>query len=115
MANPQIGEVAIELPEGKYRFVLGSYGLAAIERHLGKPLGEVFQPGVAFGMDHILAIMHGGLLRHHDLSVREASDVLDRVGSERAGEIISEAVALAFPDAQGDPRKAEVAGTGRPS
>lgn len=113
MANPVIGEVAIELPDAHYRFVLGTYGQAAIERELGKPLGEVFKEGVTVGVRELLAIFYGGLLRHHDLSQRQASDVLDAVGMDRAGTIVAEAVQLAFPDAKTNPRKAKAAaGTG---
>lgn len=115
MANPLKGEVAFEAGGASYTLVLTTYGLAAAEKHLGEPLPPLMQRG-EIGFNVILAVFYGGLLTRHDLSVREAGEVVDLLGFERAAGIMAEAFQLAFPQVTGgNPRKAKAAGTGRPS
>ena len=114
MANPIQGQVAFEADGESYRFVLNTYGLAAAERHLGKALPTLLAAG-DLGFDAILGIFYGGLLKHHDLSVQQAADVVDAIGMDKAGQVVAEAMTLAFPDATGSPRKAKAGGTGKAS
>jgi len=118
LTNPVKGEVAFEAAGKSYKFVLGSYGLAALERRQNKSISKIFdRKDGDFGVDDILAIFHAGLLRHHGLSEVEASDVLDAIGHAEAGRVVSEAVSLAFPQEDETPaerprRAAKAASTG---
>jgi hypothetical protein len=115
-SNPIKGEVSFEAGDQKYTLVLGSYALAALERRQGMPAQKFFdRPADAFGFDDMLGIFHSGLLQHHDLSEREAAVIIDQVGALRTGELIAEAVSLAFPEAANatkGPQKRARAGTG---
>src|SRR5262245_53255773 len=103
MANPLKGEVSFEANGRRYIFVLGTYGLAALQRRSGMSTAAFFnRQKTEFGMDDILAIVWCGLQRHHkSITEEEASDVIDQLGQERIGEIISEGISLAFPSADG--------------
>lgn len=115
MANPIKGEIAFSSNDEEYTLVLGTYGLAAAERHLGRGLPGLMQAG-DIGFDVILAVFYGGLLKHHQLTLPEAGDVVDGLGFERASELMVEAVTLAFPKAAKNPRKAAKAtGIGKAS
>lgn len=96
MANPIKGELDFTAGGQSYRFVIGTYAMAALERRTGKPVTAIFD-GSALGMDLMLGIMHSGLLLHHELTEREVAAIMDDLGLERCGEIVTEALKLAFP------------------
>lgn len=108
MANPIKGEVSFEAGGKHYKFVLGTYALAALQRRTGVSTAKFFaRKQDDWGMDDILAIFHSGLLKHHEMSEREASDLIDELGQDEVGKLIVEAVQVAFPEASSArPRKA---------
>lgn len=98
MANPIKGEVSFDADGKHYKFVLGTYALAALQRRTGVSTFKFFgRKPDEWGMDDILAVFHAGLLRHHELSEVEAADLVDTLGQEAVGKLIGEAVGLAFP------------------
>jgi hypothetical protein len=114
MANPVKGEIAVDIGGKRYRYVLGTYALAAIERRMGMPWTSIMQRAMdsGFGFDQALALFHAGLLRYHDISEREASDLLDEYTVDKFSELFIEAVKLMMPEgAPADPPTA-TAGNG---
>jgi hypothetical protein len=110
MANPMKGEVAFEFQGATFKFVLGTYALAYLQRRSGKSTVKFFSRSAGdWGIDDVLAVFHAGLLRHHELSEKQAADLIDELGQAKVGELIAEAVKLAFPSAEGASK-----GTARP-
>lgn len=104
MANPVIGEVPLEIGGRRFRFVLGFYGLAALERRKELPWPKIFAKALdgSWGYDDILAIFHAGLMRHHEgISERDAADLLDQCGIEYITQKIGEGVQRSLPQDDG--------------
>jgi|SoiMethySBSTD1v2_1073268.scaffolds.fasta_scaffold00924_40 hypothetical protein len=101
-------EVPIEIDGRRYRYYLGTYGLRALERSVGKPwprvIAEAMETG--WGYDIALTLFHSGLIFHHeDITERQASLLLDKMSVERFAEIFAEAMkGLQAPDDGGEPR-----------
>lgn len=118
MANPVKGEVAFNVADEQFKFVLGTYALAAIERRSGMSSEKFFsREEEEWRLEDVLIIFHAGLLRHHDLSEKDAADLLDSLSIGRGTEIIRQAITLSMPArANGSnptrPRKAVRASTG---
>src|SRR5262245_51744581 len=111
MANPVKGEVPLEIGGKRYVFVLGSYGLAALERRVKMPWFKFFRratvEGGDWGIDDVLASLHAGLLKHHPyLTEMDVADLIDEAGLATINKAIIESIALMQPDGGGG----EVAG-----
>jgi hypothetical protein len=113
------GEVAFEVSGATFKFVLGTYALAALQRRSGVSTMKFFnRAGTDWGIDDVLAVFHAGLIRHHELSEKQAADLIDELGQTKVGEIIAEAVRLAFPSseaAKGTARPPKASGTSKGS
>lgn len=83
-ANPQKGEIEFVIGGKTYTFLLGTFGLARLERACGgKPWPKIFADanGEGWGVHMMLACFHAGLMLHHpELSERDASILLDELG-----------------------------------
>jgi hypothetical protein len=104
MANPIKGEVAIDIGGQRFTFVLGTYGLAALERRLKTPFPKIFERAAAgeWGIDEVLAVLHAGLLRHHPgMSEQMVSDLIDAAGLDYISTTIGEGIKLMQPIATG--------------
>src|SRR5262245_10015870 len=102
MANP-LSETPIEIGGKRYRFVLGFYALCSLERRMGMPwskLIEKYGEG-ALSLELTLALFHAGLSRHHDMTERDAADLLEAYGLGRAGELLANAMSAAMPAMMG--------------
>lgn len=105
MANPIKGEVPLEIGGRRYVFMLGTYGLAALERRMKMPWPKIFEKAQRneWGIDDVLATFHSGLMKHHpSLTEREAADLMDEVGLQKINEAIGEAVRLMQPVGGGE-------------
>jgi hypothetical protein len=122
MANPIKGEVAFTSGRQNFTAVLGTYGLSALERRMGRPVHKLFAASDDVGVDTILACFHASLLRHHGLSELEVADMVDEMGFDEVTAIVGEVMALAFSKeeakAPGNPQRPAAktrAGTGKGS
>ena len=100
MANPVKGEVPLEIGGKVYTFVLGTYGLAALERRMKMPWPKIFKRASdgEFGIDDVLAVVHAGLLKHHrGLTEENVADLIDAAGMESINAAIGEALKLIAP------------------
>jgi hypothetical protein len=120
MANPIKGEVAFSCGRQNFKAVLGTYGLAALERRMGRPVHLLFKKGEAPGIDLILATFHASLLRHHELSEPEVADMVDDLGLAETAVIVGQLLELAFsqeeakaPQNPQRPQARTKAGTGK--
>lgn len=117
MANPQQGEVAFEADGKSYTFKLGTYALAVLERRTKMPYRTFFQrEDSAWGADDLLQVFYAGLYQKHKLAEEDAGALIDNIGSERASEIILEAIGIANPKevaaGKADPQVAGANGSG---
>jgi hypothetical protein len=100
MANPLKGEVGFEAGGVHYTLVLGTYALAALQRRSGIGTTQFFnRPPAEWGVDDILGVLHCGLMRHHrSITEEQVSDIIDELGQAKVGELVSEAMNIAFPE-----------------
>src|SRR5262245_4388968 len=100
MANPVKGEVPLDIDGKRYIFVLGTYGLAALERRVKMSWPKMFKRAADndWGIDDVLAVFHAGLLRHRPrMTEMEAADLIDTAGLEYINTTIGEAIKLMQP------------------
>jgi hypothetical protein len=100
MANPVKGEVPLEIDGQKYMLVLNTYALASIEQRLGMQWTAVFKKAAEgeFGIQQILALFHGALLKHHRrITEEEAANLIDAAGLPAINEALGQAVRLMQP------------------
>jgi hypothetical protein len=104
MANPIKGEVPLEINGQRYIFVLGTYGLASLERRMKTSFVKVFERAQRgeWGIDDVLAVLHAGLLRHHPrMTEQEVADLIDTAGMEYISEMIAEGLKAMQPVSNG--------------
>lgn len=96
-----LSEIPIDIGGKRYRYVLGTYGLKAIEMSLGKPWPRIIESAVndGFGMAVALSLFHAGLLLNHEMTEKQASLLLDELGIDKFAEIFAAAVKRAMPEA----------------
>lgn len=107
MGNLQKGEVTFEASGKTFTFKLGTFAQAAIEAKTKQSIFKFFARGEeAWNITDMLILFHAGLLREHKLTEDEAADLIDELGMARAGEIIAEALNIAFAGIGIDPGRA---------
>ena len=119
MANRYRGEVGFEADGQQYTLRLSFNALCALE---GK-IGQTFNVVIAAMADparmsfvNIRALLWAGLLHHHrTMTIDAAGDLIEAVGIAEAVGLIGEAVALAFPQPEGDGRPLAAPGNGMPT
>jgi hypothetical protein len=96
----------------------GNNALAELEGLLLMPItqiGERFTQG-AMGVREMRAIFWAGLMMQHELSLVDAGHLMDELGLPRVAELVAQAFAAAFPNAQTPPKEVSHSpGTGTPS
>lgn len=118
MANPLKGEVEFEAGGETYVLLLDFNALCELETEvpgLMDGTAEIKSPSA------IRAVVHAGLAAHHPaLSLRDAGNLINMIGLEAAGDLVSRSFAGSFPASGGEeparPRKAPAkagAGSGR--
>lgn len=122
MANDIRGEVGFDALGQSYTLKFGNGAVRHIENETGMTFAQV---GVALAdpekatLTVLTVAFHGALRRHHpELSLDDVDDIIDALGSERAGKLLAEAVVLAYPPApkggvKGNPQRATAGSTGR--
>lgn len=119
MANPERGEVDLEVAGTRYRLALGMGGLRAIQRAVSTPghrvtMVQVVDGAAAGDIEYLCVLVWGALQRHHPELTQEAVDqLIDQLGGLGALPIllekITEMVQGTTPDArdQGVQKKTE--------
>lgn len=98
MPNPHQGEVAFEADGKSYVFKLGTYALAVLERRTKMPASKFFaRRDEDWGADDLLQVFYAGLYRKHQLAEEAVGDLIDQIGTQRASEVILEAIGVANP------------------
>ncbi len=126
MANPYQGEVSFDADGESYKFKLGTYALAVLERKVKMPSGKFFRRADdEWGADDLLQVFYAGLYRQHKLTEEAVGDLIDKIGAERASEIMLEAIGVANAKevaagkevavGKEDPQTAKANGTGTAS
>ena len=111
MANPNRGGVAVRVGDDEWTFSFSMNALCELEDLLDKPMAQIFaslEDEKNMRMSDVRALVWAALLDHKEgLTLREAGDVASKVGISVCLEKIGKAVAIAFPPAKANPRKAK--------
>ena len=107
MTNRHRGEAAVTIAGASYRFVFTIAAICEIEGVERLPIGMVMEKLQRGFVSTICVLVWAGLREHHhEMTLSDARDLtvdfIAEVGAAKAGEIIGEAVAAAFPAPQGD-------------
>lgn len=105
MANRHRGEAAVTIGGAEYRFVFTINAICEVEGAERLPIGMVMEKLQRGFVSTICILVWAGLREHHpEVTVAAARDItvdlIAEVGAVRAGEIIGDAVAAAFPAPQ---------------
>ncbi len=104
-ANPERGEVAFEAQGSEWVLRFSTNALCALEAATGMgatAVANAFQDEGGKQITMLRQLFRCGLSgKHPGVDLEAAGEILDDIGFARAGEIISEAFALAFPPAKG--------------
>ena len=122
MANPLKGEVPFDLDGTSYTLLFSCNAICELEAELDKgivEIGNLLADPTKLRMAHVRALIWAGLReRHSEISIKEAGDLVIRLGLMQATELIARALTAAFPEAESDSRPPEASrerGTGSPS
>lgn len=101
MANPLRGEVALEADGKTYTLRLSVNEIVEIETELGMVLGEIIESvrnEATLRLGTVRAMLWGALREHHpEMSLRDAGDLVAKVGLGVAIAKISETFEAGFP------------------
>lgn len=110
MANPERGEVDLEVNGRRYRLALGLGGLRTIQRVVSSPAHRVTLPEVVHGafngdIDYLCVMVWGALQRYHpEMTQASVEDLLDEAGGlqaiPRIHELLNEMMSATTPDAR---------------
>lgn len=104
MANPQRGEVAIEVDGKAYTLKLGHNALATAEKLLGMGFQRVvtaLNDPEQQSIHMLMVIVWAGLQRHHaGITLDDVGDMFDEAGDAYMGARVTEALQLTFGKAE---------------
>jgi hypothetical protein len=110
MANPERGEVDLEVGDTRYRLALGMGGLRAIQAAVSTPghrvtLWEVVQGATNGDIEYLSVMVWGALQRHHpEVTQAGADTIIDQLGGLQAipqvVALITEMMTATTPDAR---------------
>jgi hypothetical protein len=110
MANPERGEVDLEVNGRRYRLALGLGGLRTIQRVVSTPTHRVTLPEVVHGafngdIDYLCVMVWGALQRYHpEMTQASVEDLLDEFGGltaiPKVHALLNEMMAATTPDAR---------------
>lgn len=123
MANLHRGEATVRIGEREFRFVFTIAAICEIEGVERLPIGMVMEKLQRGFVSTICVLVWAGLREHHpEVTLAQARDLtvdlIAEIGAHRAGDLIGEAVAAAFPAPKegAEPEgKADEAGSGTSS
>jgi hypothetical protein len=103
MANKHNGEVKLTAVDGReYILKFGSYALAELEDKAGRSFRDMLEElndEKRFRVKTCILFIWAGLQEHHeDMTVKDAAALVDALGIAQAGEKLSTALVLAFPE-----------------
>jgi hypothetical protein len=102
LANPQRGVVAFQANGREYSLRFGTNELCAIEAFTGKPIAQmVAELQSTPSITTMRAMIAGGV--RPSMSPAEAGDLIDMLGFDRIGELVGQALAVAFPERKDEP------------
>lgn len=100
MANRARGEISFRLGQDDYLVRLDINALCDVEDVTGKRISEIGRELLDPSASLLRALLWAGLRAGgHELSIGETGDLMRGLGLDRAGEVVGEAVAAAFPSA----------------
>lgn len=100
-ANPQRGQVAFSADGKEYTLRFGTNELCVIEAATGKGVPQLVAELQATPYVTTMRAMVAGGVRPA-MSLEDAGELIDALGYDRVGELVGQALALAFPDRKAD-------------
>lgn len=116
MANPQKGEIAFDVA-GKERVLrLDTNAICTAEEDLDLGIDDIVARLSAGRLSVVRVLLRAGMVGD-PISLRDAGELIDEIGARGAIDLLSRALAAAFPPAKegARPPKGEKAGTGKGS
>lgn len=115
MANPHKGEVAFEAGEQTRTLRFDTNAICIAEEDLDLGVDQIISRLNSGRLSVVRVLYRAGLVGN--VTLPQAGEIIDELGHARAMELLSEALALAFPkaDDSGPPPKGEKVGTGKRS
>lgn len=105
MANRDRGEVELAFGKERYTLRMSMNAVANIEDYLDKGINEIadmVRDPKDFRIGTWRVLLWGALKEHHNISIEEAGEIMGRAGVKFVVEKVGEAMALAFPEADGE-------------
>lgn len=96
MANRERGEVGFRAGNKDYVLRLGANEVCDLEDRYNMPFARLVE-GLQVNAE--LRVIRSMLAVGTGLEVKEAGDLIDRLGIDKVGDLIGEAVSLTFPEA----------------
>ncbi len=97
MGNPQKGEVSFEAGGKTYIFRLGTYAQSVLEGRTKQSFFKFIQrKDDEWTVSDMLSVFYSGLFQKHQMTEQDVAALIDEIGPARTGEIIAEALQLAF-------------------
>jgi hypothetical protein len=115
MANPHRGEVSFEADGKTWTMVFTTNAICELEAETGESIHAFGSKLDAPSMKMVRVMVWAALRpRHPEITIEAAGDIMDAIGVEKAGNLVSRAMSLLFTEAKGKPgpRKAGRAGSG---
>jgi hypothetical protein len=98
MANPARGEVGFKAGDAVYTLKFSTNAICELEDHLDKGLNTIVANMER--LTTVRALLWAGMRAHHpDVTLKQAGEMIDRVGMAPATEAIGKALTAAFPPA----------------
>jgi hypothetical protein len=121
MANPERGEVRLEVDGTGYKLQLTMAGIIQLQKEKHKPFGRLIEAVGEIDVEAIVALLWAGFQVHHPRQFKSEQQVLDLI--ERDGgfgniskyvNVLTELIALNKPketETDGNPQPAQSGGT----
>lgn len=93
-ANPILGDVNFEVDGNVYTLRFGTLALAVLENETGVPSSQYFKKPIdQWGVKDLRDVFIASMARHHQkMTENEICDLIDMIGFDKAGELITRAL-----------------------
>lgn len=94
VANPVLGDVDFEVDDKVYTLRCGTLALAVLESETGMPAAQYFKKPIdQWGVKDLRDVFIAMMARHHPkMTENDVCDIIDSIGLEKAGELITRAL-----------------------
>lgn len=108
MANKLKGEVSFEASGKTWTMKIGTNAWCLVESEMNLDLADIDLSRLS--IRNVRAIFWASLQHHHEgVSVKDAGDMIDEIGTQKVAELVAQAIELQAPVQKANPQKAVAA------